>query len=121
MNVAALLGGDPTPETLYEFGDWSPSNFVFSPDGRFLFGSSYYSGVSNIFRYELETRVMEPLSNAETGFFKPLPVSADSVVVFRYTSRGFVPSMIPNAVPDSVSAIRFLGNEIAATRPEVQD
>jgi hypothetical protein len=121
MNVAALLRGDPTPETLYEFGDWSPSNFVFSPDGRFLFGSSYYSGVSNIFRYELETRVMEPLSNAETGFFKPLPVSADSVVVFRYTSRGFVPSLIANAVPDSVSAIRFLGNEIAATRPEVQD
>jgi hypothetical protein len=77
--------------------------------------------VSNIFRYDLTTRVMEPLSNAETGFFKPVPLSADSVVVFRYTSKGFVPSMIPNAVADSVSAIRFLGNEIAATRTEVQD
>jgi hypothetical protein len=29
--------------------------------------------------------------------------------------------MIANAVPDSVSAIRFLGNEIAETRPEVQE
>jgi len=120
MNVAALIEGDTTPEILYEFGEWSPSNFVFSPDGKFLFGSSYYSGVANIFRYDLTTQVMEPLSNAETGFFKPLPISADSVVVFRYTSRGFIPAMIPNAVPDSVSAIRFLGNEIAATRPEVQ-
>src|SRR5438552_15868149 len=63
---------------------------------------------------------MEPLSNTETGFFKPVPVPGDSVVVFRYTARGFVPSMIPNQVPDSVSAIRFLGNEIAATRTEVQ-
>ncbi len=120
MDVAALMEGDTTPEILYEFGEWSPSNFVFSPDGRFLFGSSYYSGVSNIFRYDLEEGTMEPLSNAETGFFKPLPVSRDSVVVFRYSARGFVPSMIPNAVPDSVSAIRFLGNEIAATRTEVQ-
>ena len=33
-----------------------PSNFVFSPDGRYLYGSSYYTGVSNIFRYELATR-----------------------------------------------------------------
>ena len=120
MPIAALLDGDATPEVLYEFGDWSPSNFVFSPDGKFLFGSSYFSGVSNIFRYEFDTQAMEALSNAETGFFKPLPISADSVVVFRYSSRGFLPSLIANAVPDSVSAIRFLGNEIAATRTEVQ-
>jgi hypothetical protein len=121
MSIPALMEGDTTPEVLYEFGDWSPSNFVFSADGRFLFGSSYYSGVSNIFRYDLERGEMEPLSNAETGFFRPLPVSADSVVVFRYTARGFLPSMIPNAVPDSVSAIRFLGNEIADARPEVRE
>jgi hypothetical protein len=121
MDIAALLAGDDTPEILYEFGDWSPSTFVFSADGRYLFGSSYYSGVSNIFRYDLTREVMEPLSNAETGFFKPVPLSEDSVLVFAYSARGFVPSMIPNAVPDSVSAIRFLGNEIAATRTEVQD
>jgi hypothetical protein len=124
MRIAALLAGDATPEILYDFGDWSPSNFVFSPDGRFLFGSSYYSGVSNIFRYDVGREVMEPLSNAETGLFKPLPLppgtGGDSIVVFRYSSRGFVPALIANAVPDSVSAIRFLGNEIAATRPEVQ-
>jgi hypothetical protein len=121
MDIAALLAGDPTPEILYEFGDWSPSTFVFSPDGRYLFGSSYFSGVSNIFRYDLTTQAMEALSNAETGFFKPVPLPGDSVVVFQYTARGFVPAMIPNAVADSVSAIRFLGNEIAATRTEVQE
>ncbi|HET9453921.1 MAG TPA: hypothetical protein VFO66_06545 [Gemmatimonadaceae bacterium] len=121
MNVAELLGGKATHEVLYEFGDWSPSNFVFSRDGRYLFGSSYYSGVSNVFRYDLERRVMQPVSNAETGFFKPLPVSADSLVVFAYSRQGFVPSMIPNAVPGRVSAIRLLGNAIAERRPEVQE
>jgi hypothetical protein len=120
MDIAALILGDTTHRILYEFGDWSPSNFVFSEDGRYLFGSSYYSGVSNIFRYDVAAQVMQPLSNAETGFFRPLPVSGDSVVVFRYTRWGFVPSLIPNLVPDSVSEIRFLGNEIAERRPEVQ-
>jgi hypothetical protein len=120
MDIEALIAGDTTYQVLYDFGDWSPSSFVFSPDGRYLFGSSYFSGVSNVFRYDLGRQVMEPLSNAETGFFKPVPLSADSVLVFRYSGRGFVPSMIPNQVPDSVSAIRFLGNQIAEQRPEVQ-
>ena len=120
MDVAALQAGDTTHSVLFEFGNWSPSNFVYSADGKFLYGSSYYSGVSNIFRYDFERQVMEPLSNAETGFFKPVPVSADSVLVFQFSGRGFLPSMIPNLVPEQVSAIRFLGNEIAEKRPEVQ-
>jgi hypothetical protein len=121
MRIAAPMERDATPEVLSDdFEEWSPSNFVFSPDGKYLFGSSYFSGVSNIYRYDLDRRVMEPLSNAETGFFKPVPVSRDSLVVFRYTGRGFVPSMIPNEVPDSVSRIRFLGTEIAERRTEVQ-
>jgi Tol biopolymer transport system component len=121
MDIEALLAKQATsPEVLSDFGDWPPSNFVFSPDGKYLFGSSYYSGVSNIYRYDLDRGVMEPLSNTETGYFKPVPLPGDSVVVFRYAARGFIPTMIPNAVPDSVSAIRFLGNEIAATRTDVQ-
>lgn len=120
MDVAKLLAGDATPEQLFAFGEWSPSNFVYSRDGRFLFGSSYYSGVSNVFRYDLSARKMEVLSNAETGFFKPLPISDDSLVVFEYSGTGFVPAMIPNAPARGVSAIRFLGNEIAERRKEVQ-
>jgi hypothetical protein len=121
MKTASLSSGDATPEVLYEFGDWSPSNFVFSEDGSFLYGSSYYSGVSNIYRYDVARGRMQPLSNAETGFFKPVPVAGDSIIVFEYSRQGFVPSMIPKTVPDSVSAIRFLGNEIAEKRKDVQD
>jgi len=120
MKITSLLDGDTTPEVLFDFGDWSPSNFVYSSDGQFLYGSSYYSGVSNVYRYDVAHGKMQPLSNAETGFFKPLPLTNDSLVVFAYSRQGFVPSMIPNAVPDSVSAIRFLGNEIAEQRKEVQ-
>src|SRR5688572_635099 len=121
MKVNNLLKGDATPEVLFDFAEWAPSNFVFSSDGKFLYGSSYYSGVSNIYRYDVARSQMQPLSNAQTGFFKPLPLTTDSLVVFAYSRQGFVPSMIPNAVPDSISAIRFLGNEIAAQRKEVQE
>ena len=120
MDITALVKGDTTAETLYDFGDWAPLNFVFSPDGRYLFGSSYFSGVSNIYRYDFAANDMDALSNAETGFFRPVPVSRDSLVVFEYRRWGFVPSLIANQVVDSVSAIRFLGTEISEQRPDVQ-
>jgi hypothetical protein len=121
MRTADLLAGKTEAQTLFEFAEWAPSNFVFSPDGAFLYGSSYYSGVSNIYRYDIARKRMQPLSNAETGFFKPLPLTKDSLVVLAYSRTGFVPSMMANAVPDSISAIQFLGNEIADKRREVRE
>ena len=66
-------------------------SFVFSPDGRYLFGSSYYTGVSNIFRYELATQKVEAVSNASTGFFRPIPRADGKLIVFEYTGDGFTP------------------------------
>jgi hypothetical protein len=119
LNTASLLEGNSDIERLFEFGNWEPQNFTFSSDARYLFGSSYYSGVSNIFRFNLETEEMEPLSNAETGFFRPVPAGPDSLVAFRYSGRGFVPVMIPNEVPEFVSAVSLLGNEIVRSSDEV--
>jgi hypothetical protein len=121
MPTRELLAGTTQPQVLFAFDEWAPSNFVFSPDGRFLYGSSYYSGVSNIYRYDLARKRMQPLSNAETGFFKPLPLTADSLMVLAYSQTGFVPSLMANVVPDSLSAVQFLGNAIANTRREVRD
>ena len=73
MKTASLMSGDATPDKQFDFGTAIPSNFVFSLDGKYLFGSSYYTGVSNIFRYELATGEIEALTNAETGFFRPVP------------------------------------------------
>ena len=115
-----LAQGDTTSTSLYDFGGSGPASFVFTPDGKSLYGSSYYSGVSNIFRWSFEGDSMSVVSNVETGFFRPLPVSKDSLVVFRYTGQGFVPSVIdPKPVPD-VSAITFLGHEIAEKHPIVK-
>ena len=103
----------------FGFGQAVPEGFVFSPDGRFLYGSSYYTGVSNIFRCEPATGQREAVSNAETGLFRPLPLADGRLVVQEYTGRGFVPSaLVPTPLQD-VSAIRFLGAELAATHPVV--
>jgi hypothetical protein len=121
MSVSALLAGEAEEETLYDFENSSPANFAFSPDGRYLYGTSYYSGVSNVYRYDLEASDIHILTNAETGFFRPVPYDDESLIAFRYTGEGLAPGFIPNQTLERVGAIRFLGNAIAAEHPVVKD
>lgn len=120
MEVSSLLEGNSSFEVLFELEDNSPENFVFSRDGKYLYGTSYYSGVSNVYRYDFRENGMEIITNCETGFFRPLPVSDDSLIVFRYTGEGFVPVMISNEPPDHVSATRYLGQQIVEKHPVVK-
>ena len=121
MRVDSLLQGDASYELLIEFeNNTSPENFVFSPDGKYMFGSSYYSGVSNIYRYDLENKKWDAISNCETGYFRPIPVSDDSLVVFQYTGKGFLPIMIANKPIEDVSAIRYFGQEIVEKYPKLR-
>jgi hypothetical protein len=118
--TARLLEGDPTATAEVEFAGSVPSSFAFSPDGRFLYGSSYQTGVSNIFRYEIATGAREALSNSETGFFRPVVAGADSLIVFRYTGEGFVPATIEAKPLADVSAITFLGQQLAEKHPVIK-
>jgi len=116
-----LANEKSTPVLEFDFGTAVPEGFVFSPDGRFLFGSSYYTGISNIFRYEIATGDIEAVSNAETGFFHPVPMTGGRLLVFEYTGQGFKPTIIDPVPLEDLSAIRFLGNEIAKKHPVVRD
>ena len=117
----ALLAGDTTPIAQFDFGNSVPNGFVFSPDGRYLYGSSYYTGTSNIFRYDLDTRKLDALTNAETGFFRPIPIGGDSLIVFRYSGQGFVPARLEAKPLEDVSPITFLGERLAEEHPVVKN
>jgi hypothetical protein len=115
-----VLNGDIRHVSEFHFGQSVPESFTFSKDGRYLYGSSYFTGVSNIFRYEVATGAIEAVSNAETGFFRPVPLADGRLVVLNYTGDGFVPVTIQPLPIADVSAIKFLGSELAEKHPEVK-
>jgi hypothetical protein len=119
MDIDKLMEGNTAYEMLFDFEYNTPSNFVFTPDGRQLLGSSYYTGVSNVFRYTFETETMEVMTNAETGYFRPVPLTDDTLLAFRYTASGFLPVKLAFKPVERVGAIRFLGNEIVERHPIV--
>jgi hypothetical protein len=121
MDIETVSAGDMTPVASFDFGLSVPESFVFSPDGRYLYGSTYYTGVSNIFRYELATGAIEAVSNAETGFFRPLPRADGSLVVFHYTGEGFMPALIEPRPLEGLGTITFFGQKIIARHPVLEE
>ena len=117
--IKKVLAGDLKPLSEFRFGHSVPESFVFSADSRYLFGSSYYTGVSNIFRYEVATGKIAAVSNAESGLFRPVPLKDGRLLVLSYTAAGFVPATIEGKVIEDVSAIKFLGAELTTKHPVV--
>jgi Tol biopolymer transport system component len=105
---------------LYQFDKTGPANFVHSADSRYLYGTAYQTGVSNVFRYDTKTQNMEAVTNCKTGYFRPVPVSGDSLIVFHYGSDGFTPAMIADATLEDVNAVQYLGNAVAEKHPVVK-
>jgi len=119
LSMEKLMKGDVTYKELCDFDPSIPNNFVFSEDGNYLFGSSYYTNVSNIYSYEFASDSMHIITNSQTGFFRPLPISADSLIAFRYTSQGFLPVTISMQKREGIKAITLLGHKIARKHPLV--
>lgn len=118
MRAERCPNGRAVFEELVDFGTANPESFVFSDDGKTLYGSSYYNGVSNVYRYDLETDQLLALTNAESGYFRPQPVGGDSLVAFRFTDQGFTPVMLADQ-PTGAANISFLGQEILEKYPVV--
>ncbi len=120
FKIGDLRKGGAAYEVLHDFEYNSPGNFVHSPDGRYLYGSSYYTGASNLWRYDIETGKMDVISNAETGLFRPLPLADGSLMAFEYTSRGFVPSRVPTQALEDVSAVKYFGQATLDKYPQLR-
>jgi hypothetical protein len=121
FSVSDLLAGKKDFRVLYEFEDSPAANFVFSPDGNYLYGTSYYTGVSNVFRISVEDGRAEILTNAETGFFRPVPVSADSMLILNYTHEGMIAGIMKIEPLSDVNPISFLGQQVFEKYPEVEN
>ncbi len=107
-------------DTIFNFEVSSPQSFRFSEDGKYLYGVSYYSGVSNVYRVRVSDYKISAMSNALTGFFRPLKISEDSLFAFRFCSDGFRPVMMPNQECKEVPSIQFLGNQTIEKFPILQ-
>ncbi|MDO8897623.1 MAG: hypothetical protein Q7V19_08215, partial [Bacteroidales bacterium] len=121
FNLKDLEIGVKEFETVYKSEDNTLTQFRFSNDDRYLIGTSYFTGVSNIWRINLEDKSFELLSNDESGLFSPQQINDDSIFVVKFNRNGMQPGIIPMRVITEANSINYLGNLAYETSPHIGD
>jgi hypothetical protein len=60
------------------------------------------------------------LSNASTGFFRPMLRPDGRLLVYEFTGEGLNPSLIKPEVKNDLGTVEFLGTRVVNTRPELK-
>ncbi|MGL5271955.1 MAG: hypothetical protein ACRC8J_00530, partial [Phocaeicola sp.] len=107
-------------EKILTLHDSNLSQFKYAQNDSLLIGSSYYTGVSNIWAIDLETKELELLSNVETGLFAPLQILPDSLIALRFERNGMKPVKMGINSVKSVNAIEYLGQKAFERNPMLE-
>jgi hypothetical protein len=121
FETGRLRDGDASMQTLHDFEFSSGASFRFTPDGSQLYGTSYFTGASNIFRFDFSSRSMDILTNTETGLFWPQMLADGRLLAYEYTAKGFYPVVVQAAGPlQDVNAVKYFGQQIVEKHPVVR-
>jgi hypothetical protein len=120
-NVESLSPeGDPVEVARLDMPPSTPEGFTFAPDGKSLYGTSFYTGVSNVYRFDIATQKFDALSNASTGFFRPMPQPDGSLIAYEYSGQGLQPVRFTPQVQNDLGTVEFLGTRLVNERPELK-
>ena len=105
--------------TRFDFGASVPSGFVFSPDGRFLYGSCTLPAcrTSSVRPFIADVNAV---SNTDVGFFRPIRSTTGSCSSSAIPVRDSFLQKSRHGPLDDVSPITFLGERLAEERPEIK-
>ena len=112
---------DPVEAAQLTLPPSTPEGFVFAADGKTMYGTSYYTGVSNVFRWDIASGKYDAVSNASTGFFRPIPQPDGSLIAYDYSGQGLRPVSFEPKVQDDLGTAEFLGTQVINKWPELKD
>ena len=106
-------------ETLVTWEDSNLGQFRFSLDDKYLIGSSYYTGVSNLWQINLQSREMQMLSNTDIGLFAPLEISPGKLLALEFERDGMRPVSLDRKEVTDANAVALYGQKAFQTNADV--
>lgn len=97
----------------------SPENPSWSIDGNYLYWNAYTNGVSNIYKSNIETADIIPISNTLIGLFRPVEISQDSLIAMEFSTGGFTPVKLGIKKTERLPAINYFGQKILDETPDL--
>lgn len=121
FDTAGLENNNPEYKTLYTLDDSNLTQFRFSADDSRLVGTSYYTGVANIWEYDLASGEFNLLSNTQTGLYAPYLAGDGTVYALESHSEGMVPVKFSRQVLHDANSVEFLGQKVYDAIPSLAE
>lgn len=121
FDLKELEDANSVYKTLITLPDSNVSQFRFSYDDSKLVGFSYYTGVPNIWQYDLESGDFDLLSNVQTGLFAPYLASNGLVYAYDFSSDGMTPITFEHKILHDANSAEFLGQKAFAANPQLAE
>ena len=84
------------------------------------YGTAYYTGVSNIFRFDIATKKYEVLSQRLDRIFPADAAAGRAAARLRIYRRGPDPVAHPARRREDLGTVEFLGTKVVNTHPELK-
>lgn len=124
FNTADLDDANYNYRTLHKLNDSNLTQFRFSQDDKKLVGTSYYTGVANLWEIDLDeqkdtTDTCEPLllSNVRTGLFAPYLMNDGTIYAYEFTHNGMLPVNLRRGIVRDCNAVEMLGQKTYEANP----
>ena len=111
LRTEELANAQFKPEKLVTWEDCNLGQFRFSLDDSHLIGSSYYTGVSNLWQIDIASHKMEMLSNTDIGLFAPLEIEPGKLMALEFERNGMRPVSLDREVVNDANAVELLGQQ----------
>jgi len=98
-------------EILYTMEDSNLGQFRFAPGDSVLVGTSYYTGVSNVWSLDLHTKELSLLSNTRIGLFSPQVMKDGDILALEFERNGMRPVKFKPKVIHDANAVEMLGQK----------
>ena len=121
FNAKRLENADFSFETLYSMEDGNLGQFRFTPGDSVMVGSSYYTGVSNIWQLNLKSKELQLLSNTLSGLFSPVLQNDSSIIALECLRDGMRPVRMNREVIHDANAVEYFGQKAHDRNPEPLD
>jgi len=111
FDIKGLQNADLSYQRLYTMEDSNLGQFRFAPGDSVMVGSSYYTGVSNIWSLNLRTKELELLSNTKIGLFSPQVTDEGDIIALEFERNGMRPVRFKKEVLHDANSIEMLGQK----------
>ena len=97
-----------------------PEGFIFSPDGKIALRHVLLHRRLEHLPLRHRHPEDEAVSNASTGFFRPIPQPDGWLLVYEYTGEGLQPVADQAQATEDLGTVEFLGTRVVKTHPELK-